>query len=275
MILKGTSGNDSLVGGVDNDTLSGLAGNDFLNGKGGADTYLFNRGDGQDTLDDSSSDASIDQLIFSGTGLTSANVVVTRLGTSNDLKISFKGGITDSVVLKNQVFGTGTSNYGVESIKFSDGVIWSEEKLWSAYLIEGAATNDTLEGTSFSNTIRGGLGTDYLDGRAGADTYLFNRGDGQDTLDDSSSDTSIDKLIFSGTGLTSINAIVTRLGTSNDLKISFKGGITDSVVLENQVFGTGTSNYGVESVKFSDGVTWAEAQIWNAYLTVGAATKTR
>ncbi|NJR48460.1 MAG: hypothetical protein HC780_01780 [Leptolyngbyaceae cyanobacterium CSU_1_3] len=272
MILKGTSGNDSLVGGVDNDTLSGLAGNDFLNGKGGADTYLFNRGDGQDTLDDSSSDASIDQLIFSGTGLTSANVVVTRLGTSNDLKISFKGGITDSVVLKNQVFGTGTSNYGVESIKFSDGVTWTEAQIWNAYLTLGAATNDTLEGTSLSNTIRGGLGTDYLDGRAGADLYLFNRGDGQDTLNDSSSDTSIDQLVFSGAGLTSTNVSVTRLGTSNDLKISFKGGITDSVVLKNQVFGTGTSNYGVESIKFSDGVIWSEEKLWSAYLIEGAAT---
>ncbi|RUT08855.1 hypothetical protein DSM106972_009080 [Dulcicalothrix desertica PCC 7102] len=44
----------------------------------------------------------------------------------------------------------------------------------------------TLEGTNLNNTIKGGVGTDYLDGRGGADTYLFNRGDGQDTLFDSS-----------------------------------------------------------------------------------------
>ncbi|HAA30857.1 MAG TPA: hemolysin-type calcium-binding protein, partial [Cyanobacteria bacterium UBA8553] len=91
-----------------------------------------------------------------------------------------------------------------------------------------AATNDTLEGTSAGDTIRGGVGTDYLDGKAGADNYLFNRGDGQDTLDDSSTDSSVDKLTFSGTGLTSTNAIVTRIGSSSDLKISFAG-ITDSV----------------------------------------------
>jgi Ca2+-binding RTX toxin-like protein len=268
MILKGTSGNDSLIGSTGNDSLSGLGGNDYLDGAGGADTYLFNRGDGQDTLYDSSTDNSIDQLVFSGTGLTAGNAIVTRLGISNNLQISFGGGISDSVVLKNQVYST-SSNYGVESVKFSDGVTWTEEQLWNAYLTTGADSNDTLEGTDLNNTIRGGLGNDYLDGRGGADTYLFNRGDGQDTLYDSSTDNSIDQLVFSGTGLTAGNAIVTRLGTSNNLQISFGGGISDSVVLKNQVYST-SSNYGVESIKFSDGVTWTEEQLWNAYLTTGA-----
>jgi hypothetical protein len=76
----------------------------------------------------------------------------------------------------------------VESIKFSNGVIWTEAQLWNAYLTQAAATNDALEGTDVANTIRGGLGNDYLNGRDGADTYLFNRGDGQDTLYDDSND---------------------------------------------------------------------------------------
>ncbi|MCA1990455.1 MAG: hypothetical protein LDL41_00170, partial [Coleofasciculus sp. S288] len=163
--------------------------------------------------------------------------------------------------LESQVFSS-TANYGVESIQFSNGVTWSEAQLWNAYLTLGAATNDTLTGTSASNTIVGGVGTDYLNGGAGGDTYLFNLGDGQDTLDDNSNDTSVDKLIFSGTGLTSTNAIVTRLGSSSDLKISF-GGIADSVILESQVFSS-TANYGVESIQFSNGVTWTEAQLVNA-----------
>ena len=124
MILTGTSGNDTLVGTLESDSLSGLAGNDYLNGGAGADTYLFNLGDGQDTLDDTSNDTSVDQLIFSGTGLTSTNAIVTRLGSSSDLKISF-GGIADSVILKNQVSSFST-NRGVESIQFSNGVTWTE-----------------------------------------------------------------------------------------------------------------------------------------------------
>ncbi|MEB3218035.1 MAG: calcium-binding protein [Nostocales cyanobacterium 94392] len=103
------------------------------------------------------------------------------MGSSNDLKISFGGGISDSVVLRNQLLSSDTSssfsNYGVESVKFSDGATWTEEKLWNAYLTTGASSNDTLSGTNLNNTIRGGLGTDYLDGQGGADTYLFNLGD--------------------------------------------------------------------------------------------------
>ncbi|NEQ26209.1 MAG: hypothetical protein F6K28_45655 [Microcoleus sp. SIO2G3] len=150
----------------------------------------------------------------------------------------------------------------MESIQFSNGVTWTEAQLWNAYLTLGAATNDTLEGTNAGDTIIGGVGTDYLDGRAGADTYLFNQGDGLDTLDDNSTDTSVDILIFSGAGLTSSNAIVTRIDSSSDLQISFAG-ITDSVILENQVYGP-SSNYGVESIQFSNGVTWTEAQLVNA-----------
>lgn len=129
-------------------------------------------------------------------------------------------------------------------------------------ILRGTSGIDSLRGTSAGDRIRGGLGNDYLNGGAGADTYLFNRGDGQDTLDDSSNDTSVDQLIFSGTGLTSTNAIVTRLGSSSDLKISF-GGITDSVILKSQVYSS-LPNQGVESIQFSNGVTWTEAQLVNA-----------
>jgi Ca2+-binding RTX toxin-like protein len=260
MILTGTGGNDTLTGSSAGDTIRGGLGADYLDGKAGADTYLFKRGDGQDTLDDDSNDTSVDKLVFSGTGLTSTKAIVTRLGSSSDLRISF-GGIADSVVLKDQVYSS-SANYGVESIKFSNGVTWTEAQLWNAYLTLGAATNDTLTGTSAGDTIRGGLGTDYLNGKAGADTYLFNRGDGLDTLDDDSNDTSVDKLIFSGTGLTSTNAIVTRIGSSSDLRISF-GGIDDSVILKDQVYSS-SANYGVESIQFSNGVIWTEAQLVNA-----------
>jgi Ca2+-binding RTX toxin-like protein len=131
MNLTGTSGNDTLIGSTANDTLSGLAGNDYLNGQAGADTYRFNRGGGQDTLYDQSSDTSIDQLVFTGAGLTSANAIITRIGSSNDLKISFGGSITDSVVLTSQLSEV-YRNYGVERIQFSNGVTWTETQLRNA-----------------------------------------------------------------------------------------------------------------------------------------------
>ncbi|PZE11206.1 hypothetical protein DMX10_22280, partial [Pseudomonas sp. 57B-090624] len=48
--ILGLSGNDSIFGGFGNDIIIGGKGNDTLNGYDGADTYVFNLGDGQDTL---------------------------------------------------------------------------------------------------------------------------------------------------------------------------------------------------------------------------------
>ena len=51
--------------------------------------------------------------------------------------------------------------------------------------IDGGAGNDYLFGQDGNDILRGGRGTDFLFGDQGDDTYVFNRGDGADTvLDD-------------------------------------------------------------------------------------------
>jgi len=50
--IKTGSGNDILIGGKGNDTLSGGTGNDTLTGGDGEDYFVFNLGDGQDTITD-------------------------------------------------------------------------------------------------------------------------------------------------------------------------------------------------------------------------------
>lgn len=69
--LNGLAGNDALSGDAGNDTLAGGTGADALNGGAGDDRYLFNLGDGQDTVVDATArnwyvDASrhIEQLQF-------------------------------------------------------------------------------------------------------------------------------------------------------------------------------------------------------------------
>ena len=121
-----------------NDILNGGLGNDYLDGGNGADIYCFQLGDGNDTLNDSSSDNSIDQLIFSGVGLTASNIIVTRIGTSSDLKISFRGNTADSIILKDQIYNSVAADYGIEQIQFSDGVIWTEQQLWNSYRMSSA-----------------------------------------------------------------------------------------------------------------------------------------
>jgi Cadherin domain/FG-GAP-like repeat/RTX calcium-binding nonapeptide repeat (4 copies)/Haemolysin-type calcium binding protein related domain len=50
--------------------------------------------------------------------------------------------------------------------------------------IDGGAGADTLYGEDGNDILRGGTGNDRLEGGAGNDTYVFNRGDGADTVYD-------------------------------------------------------------------------------------------
>ena len=268
LTLTGTSSNDSLTGGVGDDQLRGLDGNDtlrgnrgedYLDGGQGADTYLFQLGDGGDTIRDTGYGSAIDTLIFSGSGLTSTNAIVTRLGTSRDLQIAFLS-LSDSVVLKDQLYGGFTNTYGIERVQFSNGVTWTEAQLWNAYLTQAATSDDLLVGTDAADTLKGGLGNDFLNGWQGADTYLFQAGDGGDTIQDTGYDSGIDKLILSGTWLTSSNVRASRINNSTDVQLSF-GSTSDSILLKDQL---SSGNYGLESIQFSNGVTWNKSQLLSA-----------
>ena len=83
--LIGGAGSDRLEGGYGNDTLDGGTGNDRLEGGTfGADTYLFAKGHGQDTVNDfAEAESQTDTLRFEGA--VAANAVFTRKG--NDLII--------------------------------------------------------------------------------------------------------------------------------------------------------------------------------------------
>ena len=51
-------------------------------------------------------------------------------------------------------------------------------------VIDGGAGNDTLKGNSGNDTLIGGKGNDRLEGSYGDDTYIWNLGDGFDTIYD-------------------------------------------------------------------------------------------
>ncbi|NKC14784.1 MAG: hypothetical protein GKR94_22135 [Gammaproteobacteria bacterium] len=84
----------------------------------------------------------------------------------------------------------------------------------------GGAGDDRLDGSSKADILFGGEGKDQLSGGAGDDVYMFNRGDGQDVLEDTGSgsvgtDTDNpggDKLLF-GEGITIEDLITQRDGS--------------------------------------------------------------
>ena len=311
--LTGSSGNDALYGGAGNDSLRGESGNDFLhggmgddqlNGFTGSDTYLFNLGDGKDTITDNYRNSSDSDTLRFGEGLLAQNARLTRSG--NDLVISFEG-CDDSVTITGYLY---SSLYQVENIVFADGTVW-EPELVKAMLIAGTdeaqtlvaygegseirglggndtlkgnsggdklygdegddnlagdsgndmlyggAGNDSLNGNSGNDVLDGGSGNDHLYGEYGCDTYLFNAGDGQDTITEGySSSNDIDTLSF-GEDLQAQNARLTRSG--NHLVISFEGS-DDRVTVTDYFY---SSRYQVEHISFADGTDWLPEDILN------------
>ena len=77
-LIVGRGGNDTLIGGTGNDILVGGAGSDILQGGNGSDTYRFGRGDGHDTITDSSRGADRIEL---KAGISPDDVRLERVGS--------------------------------------------------------------------------------------------------------------------------------------------------------------------------------------------------
>lgn len=171
LTLTGTAANDVIQGGdAYGETLAGLGGNDTLNGGQGADIYLFNQGDGQDTITDTSSPWYDENSIVFGEGLL-ARLNVT-FASNNDIIYSFD---TDSVRIKA---GSGVSPQFVSS-----GTAAADTLNGSSYrdIIHGLAGNDTIYGNVSEDELHGDTGNDTITG--GEDTDWLYGGDGDDVLD--------------------------------------------------------------------------------------------
>jgi len=89
-----------------------------LQGGYGSDTYLYQLGDGLDTLIDSGDARDIDKLVFSGINPNNVKVSVSPNNTQ-DLVLTI-GQNGDAIVLVQQLTGN-----GIEQIQFADGTVWS------------------------------------------------------------------------------------------------------------------------------------------------------
>ncbi|WP_416762636.1 calcium-binding protein [Roseateles sp. So40a] len=126
-VMTGNSAANTLTGAAGNDTLAGGLGNDTLNGGAGADVYLFNKGDGTDTIQDNDSTANVlDQLSF-GAGITRAGTTFKKV--SNNLEITFSGTTTDKVVVKDWYLGAA---YQVERVVYADGTVLTNAQVNTA-----------------------------------------------------------------------------------------------------------------------------------------------
>ena len=220
--LNGYGGNDRLYGGAGHDILDGGAGDDWLEGGyDGADTYLFAKGHGQDTVDDLAENnltGDSDTLRFEGAA--SSDAVFTRSG--NDLVVKAYGG-TDQVKVKDYFTDRNRREF---RFAFDDQTLESNS-LTITY--NGTDQDDVIRGSELNEVITGGAGNDMLIGGGERDTYVFAKGHGQDTVDDSTEDRYYSSILrFEGAA--SSDAVFTRSG--NDLLIRAYGG-NDQVLVKH------------------------------------------
>jgi Ca2+-binding RTX toxin-like protein len=200
--MFGLDGNDQLSTGAGNDQLAGGIGNDTVIGGAGHDTYLFNLGDGVDTIEDIATLSEGNRIQF-GAGITRNDLVLTKNESTHTLAIDVGTG-GDAIRLTNFDLTGANGTSVVETVAFADGSQVSLAELLGPVgpiategddtittgdaddVIDALGGDDTVDTGAGNDTIIGGTGNDMLTGGSGEDTYIYNLGDGIDTITDTS-----------------------------------------------------------------------------------------
>lgn len=114
-VLAGAAGNDLLLGGDGNDTLTGGTGNDLLHGGAGNDTYVFNAGDGNDTILETHGITDTDTLQF-GSGISVGDISIAQEGDALVFR-NING--RDSVTVAH--WFTDGGKHTLDIVSFADG----------------------------------------------------------------------------------------------------------------------------------------------------------
>ena len=305
--IEGGAGNDTLIA-HGNDTLVGGTGNDVLEGRNNAEEYVFNLGDGHDTIKLSWGN---DTITF--TEGFNAEDIHFYSDNDNNVLIEFDG-IDDSILMENVIGG---SNGSDKVYKFSDGTVLTYQDMMDSLEVKINMNNDSIVGTNESEVLDGGPGDDTIIGNGGFDTIYGGEGNdsinnnldkgyidggaGNDTLMGNNSGSTFigglgDDIIYSNTG---DDVYYFNKGDGNDrideqggndtiyfgdgftseniifsgydttrVKITFNNS-EDSIILENALHSDGKK---IEKFVFSDGTVLTSADMLNNLTTYGTST---
>jgi len=173
-LLQGNSGNDILYGGLGNDTLNGAAGKDTLNGGAGNDA--LNGGGGNDTLYGGIGNDTLNgglgfDILYGGEG---NDTYITNINSYFPQIIEAANSGIDTVILATDTFSY-QLEANVENVTLTNRFNFS---------VIGNSLNNTIIGDLSNNLLNGQAGDDSLVGNAGNDTLIGTDGTtgDQDTL---------------------------------------------------------------------------------------------
>ncbi|NRA72383.1 MAG: hypothetical protein HRU24_15310, partial [Gammaproteobacteria bacterium] len=204
-------------------------GDDSVHGGSGDDLYIYQLGDGNDTLNDS---GGTDTLRF-GAGIYADDVSVTA--TEKDMVITLADGHTITITNWYVIY---VYDPRIERIEFSDGTTWEIADIMRLLTVTGTDGDDVIvnQYLKLGTTYQTGKGDDSVHGGKGDDLYIYELGDGNDTINDSGG---TDTLRF-GVGIDVDNISVTAVGS--DMLITLENG---HVITFNYIR--------IENIEFYDG----------------------
>ncbi|NSX56902.1 calcium-binding protein [Parasulfitobacter algicola] len=221
--LEGSAFDDRLEAADVGSLLIGGTGDDVLIGGNGSDTYRYALGDGNDVISEHHSGGNADRLVL--VDVASDQLRISRI--DNNIILTFPN--NETITLERQL--NWISNPGVESIEFSDGLIWAQDDLIAEMHAQAKATG-TVTGTSF------------------IDTFYHAQGDGSYIISEHHSGGNQDRLML--TDVTSDQVLVSMNGS--DVILTLPN--SETITLDNQL--GSISNPGIESIEFSDGLIWTQ-----------------
>ena len=287
--LDGGNGNDSIQGSNTsnvNETIIGGLGNDSINGGCANTLYIYNLGDGDDTIVEAGGN---DTILF-GEGISTNNIIF--YGENNDLIISFLNE-SGSIKIKD---GISNSNKIIEHFKFSNNSELTYSQVLELLNNQGTNGDDVITGSNTSDIINGLNGNDTINALSGNDTIytgngnnIVNAGSGNDIIFAGSGNDSIvaengNDTIYGGNGNDTIIAsndsnyidggagndsiIGSNTQNANDTIIggagndSINGGYANSLYIYNLGDGNDTiiDNRGEDTIMFGEGITQANIQ---------------
>jgi len=278
--IYGGTGNDTIDAGDGDDLLVGGVGNDSLRGGSGQDTYIFNIGDGVDTITDTATLGEGNVIRF-GDGITQSDLTTRMEGTTLVLAYGDQG---DEIHLLNYDFNQQSGSHVVETLQFVDGtaILLSgivdpategDDVIKGSYfgdtingrggndtitsfegddIIYGGSGDDTVDAGAGYDLLVGGQGHDTLTGGPGNDTYVFNVGDGVDTIIDDAYTTGEGNVVRFGPGITLADLKLSYQDATLIIDVRTSG---DRLRLEGFYPEDALYPAGVDTFEFSDGTT--------------------